>query len=78
VDLKDYATTVDKSGRKRKRCITCQLDDSIIDQIHDARDPANGHPIPFPTIARWLESETGKVIQPNTIRNHFVAGHHND
>lgn len=56
--------------------MTCALDADVLKQINEAREGSNK--TSFPTIARWLEDEQGVKIQPNTIRNHFVAGHQHD
>lgn len=78
VKLQAYAASNSKDST-RKRCMTCALDGDILKQIHEARDKTAGAPtVPFTLISQWLEAETGKKIQPATIRNHFVAGHHND
>ena len=79
MQLSEYAATKGGDARKRKRCLTCALDPEVLKQIHEARDAGKTKPlIAFPTISRWVEEETGRKIQPNTIRNHFVAGHHSD
>lgn len=75
MDLLDY---VQKTGGNKpgRRCTTCSLDEGILAQIHAGRRATPK--VPYPVIARWLEAETGQKIQPNTIRNHFIAGHVDD
>lgn len=76
MNLQDFeAEEAKRPDGRRRRCITCSLPEEIISEIHRgrAREPK---PVAFEMIAKWVESETGRKIQPNTIRNHFVAKHH--
>jgi hypothetical protein len=78
MDLNEYEEkrrTVN-DGR-RKRCLTCGLSEEVLSQVHQgrARDPK---PVSFETISKWLDDVHGKKIQPATLRNHFVAKHHDD
>ena len=74
MDLKEFADKQGDTGVGRK-CVTCALDESLLSQVHDAR--RDDKPVSYPVIAKWLEIETGRKYLPNTIRNHFVAGHDN-
>jgi hypothetical protein len=77
MDLESFAE--EQSGSpdgRRRRCLTCALPQALREQVEDGRS-REGKPIPFETISKWLAGE-GHKIQPNTMRNHFVAGHHND
>lgn len=75
--LLDYADKYERGRVRRRRCLTCALDDDILKQIVEGREQTP-KPVSFPTISRWLEGAHNVKIQPNTIRNHFVAGHHHD
>lgn len=77
MDLSEYSETVAKrSDQRRRRCHTCMLPPNLRVQVADARH-RTPKPISFEVISKWLEGEGHKVL-PNTLRNHFVAGHPND
>ncbi len=77
MDLEDYERTTGRSGGPGRKCITCALDPALLAQIHQGR-ARKPKPVSFETIAKWLEGEIDRRIHPTTIRNHFMAGHHND
>ncbi len=76
MDLTRFIETKQKYEMRQRRCMTCALPASILAQVHAARE--KDKPIPFTWISTWLEREHKVKIQHATLRNHFVAGHHND
>lgn len=77
MDLASYAEQQERDSRGKSRCVTCNLEPEIREQIEAAR-ARTPKPITFPLIEKWLASEYGIKIQHATIRNHFIAGHAND
>lgn len=59
--------------KKPTRCQTCNLPPDILEQVHAAR--AQKPRVSFPIIAKWLKTQDINILQA-TIRNHFVADHH--
>lgn len=74
-DLISFAVKEEQVTDKKTRCMTCNLDPEILEQVEAgrSRDPK---PVSFPVISKWLKEAHGIDITQATIRNHFVAGHH--
>lgn len=78
MNLDDYVEKQSKAqDGRRRRCLTCALDEDALSQVHAGR-ARKPKPVSFEIISKWLEDDRDVKIQPNTIRNHFVAGHHNE
>ena len=78
MNLLEYVDSQGKmSDGRRRRCKTCNLDPDLLNQVHAARSD-DTKLISYEMISKWLEQAEDIKIQPNTIRNHFVAGHQND
>ena len=76
MNLEEYAVTQDNETERKTRCKTCNLPSDVLEQVHAAR-AKEPKPISFPIISQWLKTNDIDITQA-TIRNHFVAGHHND
>lgn len=77
MDLTEFAETQSSDdGRKRRRCMTCALPDDVLTEVTKGRTQAK--PISYEIISKWLKATYEREIHANTIRNHFVNGHHNE
>lgn len=75
MSLEAFAEDEEKISDKKTRCMTCNLPPEILEEVHAGRS-RSPKPVSFPLISRWLKAEHQIDLTQATIRNHFVAGHH--
>lgn len=64
----------EETTKQSTTCPVCLLDDAQKAEVHAGRDRAR--PISYQVIAKWLREEHGASMADESVRRHFLRGHH--